>query len=215
MAVDVETLIGRRWPDLRRQARAYAASAPPDGFEHAVEWYGHDAWEVRYVAVLVLGDLAARDLRAFDYLFERCGDDPSWQVNEALAMAFDAYCAATGYEQALATIERWLRAPHANLRRAVSEGLRPWTARGRAYFVAHPSLAVELLGRLKDDESRYVLESAGNALRDISRAHVELVLSALQSWLAERPESRSRRIVARFALELAVKKDPGLRRLYE
>jgi 3-methyladenine DNA glycosylase AlkC len=112
-------------------------------------------------------------------------------------------------------IEQWLQAPHANLRRAVPEGLRPWTARKRAYFAEHPERAVELLGVLKDDESRYVQESAGNALRDISRKHMPLVLSSLRAWLAEEPASLSRRTIARFALETAVKTDPSLRQIYE
>lgn len=42
-----------------------------------------------------------------------------------------------------------------------------------------------------------------------------LVLAALRVWLAERPESRPRRVVARYALERAVKESPALRALYE
>jgi 3-methyladenine DNA glycosylase AlkC len=213
--MDAETLLGQKWPALLRHAQALVASPPPELFSLAVAWYGHAAWEVRAVAVQVLGGLAARDPRALAFLYEACGQDPAWQVNEALAMAFDDYCAALGYAAALPTIETWLRAPHANLRRAVSEGLRPWTARKRPYFAEHPDHAVALLGLLKDDESRYVQESAGNALRDISRKHFDLVLDSLRAWLAEQPGSPSRRVIARFALEAAVKTDPSLRRLYD
>jgi hypothetical protein len=42
-----------------------------------------------------------------------------------------------------------------------------------------------------------------------------LVLDSLRAWLAEQPGSPSRRVVARFALEAAVKTDPSLRRLYD
>ena len=212
--MDVETLIGRKWSALRQEARAFVASAPPAAFALAMEWYGHSAWEVRMCAVLVLGGLAAHDPRALAYLRATCGQDPAWQVNEGLAMAFDDYCAAIGYEEALPVIRDWLGAPSPNLRRAVSEGLRPWTASKRAYFAQHPDAAIELLGTLKDDESRYVQESVGNALRDISRRHFEPVLTALRAWIHEKPGSQSRRTIAKYALEQAVKADPSLRQLF-
>lgn len=212
-----EELIGRKWTELRAEARAFASAASDPAAARAMAegWYAHAAWEPRYYAVIALGELAGRDARALDLLHDRCAHDPSWQVNEALAMAFDRYCATVGYEAALPIITAWLCAPHANLRRAVSEGLRPWTARSRPYFAAHPEQAIALLGLLRDDESRYVQESAGNALRDVSRRHFALVLAALEEWAAELPESRARRTITRFALERAIKTDPSLRRLYE
>ena len=64
-------------------------------------------------------------------------------------MAFGDYCAAVGYEQAIPVLQQWLQASPANLRRAVSEGLRPWTASKRAVFVHNPQLAISLLGTLR------------------------------------------------------------------
>jgi hypothetical protein len=212
--MEAEALIGCAWSQIRDRATSYAAETPKP-FDDAVGLYAHAAWEVRFFAVIVLGRIAASDRRALVFLFERCGQDGSWQVNEGLAMAFDAYCAACGYERALPEIERGLHAPQANLRRAVAEGLRPWTAKARPYFAANPQAAIDLLGTLIDDDSRYVLESTGNALRDIGRKHFGLVLASLRGWLAERPGSSSRRVVARFALERAVKEDPSLKQLYE
>ena len=187
---------------------------PLHAYDMAVSWYADPAWEVRSFAVQVLGGLAPAEMRALAFLFDRCGDDAAWQVNEALAMAFDDYCAAIGYDVALPEIRRWLAAPRVNLRRATSEGLRPWTASKRAIFARDPGLAIELLGTLKDDASRYVQESAGNALRDISRKHFDLVLAALREWIAESPHSKARQTIARFALERAVKDDPSLRQLF-
>lgn len=212
--VDAEALIGRKWTEIR-QAAWDVAEAPPDAFEQALTWYEHPAWEVRMCAVLILGTLASHDDRALPFLRDCCGQDPSWQVNEGLAMAFDRYCSGVGYETALPVINEWLKAPLPNLRRAVSEGLRPWTAKSRPYFAANPDEAMCLLGLLKDDDSRYVQESAGNALRDISRKHFGPVLTALQAWIAENPTVRSRRVIARFALKNAVKADSSLRSIYE
>ena len=211
--MDSAALIGQSWSAIRQAARAFLAKSQPDAFDQAVALHAHPAWEVRSFALALLGGLAATNLRALAFLFERCGDDLAWQANEALAMAFDDYCAAIGYEQALPAMQKWLQAPQANLRRAVSEGLRPWTAAKRAVFAGNPQLAINLLGALKDDPSRYVQESVGNALRDISRKHFDLVLATLRAWVAEQPQSQARRTIAKFALEKAVKKDPSLREL--
>ncbi len=35
---------------------------------------------------------------------------------------------------------------------------------------------------LKDDESEYVRKSVGNALRDISKKHKDLIKSELETW---------------------------------
>ena len=210
---DPSTFRGKSWSVLRRDATEIASI---DGvFELATTWYGQDTWEVRYVAVSVLGRLAGQDEPALAFLFEQCGQDPAWQVHEALAMAIDDYCAVVGYQEALPVLDRWLTSPHPSVRRAVSEGLRPWTASKRGWFAAHPERVIELLGRLRDDASRSVQESVGNALRDIARKHPELVLDAIRTWLAERPDSTARRTIARHALKHAVKVDPSLASLYQ
>ena len=212
--MDINTLTGLKWSALRSEAQAFLSKPQPRARDLAMEWYEHPAWEVRFFAVSILGGLAAEDGCALEFLYEKCGNDPAWQVNEALAMAFDDYCAAVGYEHALPVMRDWLRSGSPNVRRAVSEGLRPWTASKRAYFARNPQAAIEMLGTLKDDESRYVQESVGNALRDISRKHFELVVAALRAWLAEKPGSKPRRTIARYALERAVKEDPSLRQIY-
>jgi hypothetical protein len=213
--MNVTTLVGQNWSAIRQAGRDFLSAAPPGAFEQAAEWYHHPDWEVRAFALAILGGLAAHDQRAAAFLFEHCGADPAWQANEALAMAFDDCCAALGYAQAIPLIRQWLGAPQPNLRRAVSEGLRPWTASKRVVFAHDPALAIELLGTLKDDPSRYVQESAGNALRDISRKHPALVIAALREWVAENPQSKSRRVIAKFALKHLAVTDPELRRLYE
>lgn len=95
-------------------------------------------------------------------------------------MAFDNHCKIVGYEEALPLIEEWLNSDCANVRRAVSEGLRVWTS--RPYFKDNPQIAIQLLSAHKDDKSGYVRKSAGNALRDISKKYPELIREELNSW---------------------------------
>jgi 3-methyladenine DNA glycosylase AlkC len=132
------------------------------------------------LATFLYGDTAAQRPESLLFLKEVVSRDPDWRVQEILAQAFDRYCADTGYEAALPTIREWLSDVHSNVRRAVSEGLRIWTS--RPYFKQHPDLAIQLLSQLKADDSDYVRKSAGNALRDISRKHADLVRAELEAW---------------------------------
>jgi HEAT repeat protein len=142
--------------------------------------FSHPEPAVKMVAVFLFGILAVQTEDALAFLKEDVSKELDWRVQEILAQAFDRYCADIGYEQALPTIKTWLADERANVRRAVSEGLRIWTT--RVYFKDHPHVAVQLLSVLKGDESEYVRKSAGNALRDISRKHKALVAEELKRW---------------------------------
>ena len=73
-----------------------------------------------------------------------------------------------------------------NTRRAVTEGLRIWTS--RSYFKENPMEAIERLSDLREDSSEYVRKSVGNALRDISKKHPELIKKELDSWKLDNQE---------------------------
>lgn len=114
------------------------------------------------------------------FLKDEVSKDDNWRVQEILAMAFDYFCSKIDYEKAIPYIEEWLQSSVANVRRAVSEGLRIWTS--RPYFKEHPQKAVNYLSPLKEDESEYVRKSAGNALRDISKKHPQLIIDEISLW---------------------------------
>ena len=136
----------------------------------------------RQLAVYLLGFTCGQRPGNLAPLREQAAADQSWEVQEAIAQAFDAYCAAIGYEAALPTIDAWLADDHANVRRAVSEGLRPWTSKQRRYFAEHPAEAIRRLAALRADPSDYTRHSAGNALRDIRRAWPGLVDAETATW---------------------------------
>jgi HEAT repeat protein len=137
-------------------------------------------YQARSLATFIFGKLAAKSKQALNILKRRISQDKDWRVQEILAKAFDRYCADLGYEKALPVIKEWLTDSSPNVRRAVTEGLRIWT--GREYFDTHPKVAIDLLSRLRNDESEYVRKSVGNALRDISKKHRELVKNELSKW---------------------------------
>lgn len=178
-------------------ARDYAQGhAPDDAYAVALHLLDSEIVAVRMTGVLILEQLAT--IRpSLDLLRDRVSTDPAWQVQEMLARAFDAHCKAIGYERALPLIEEWLDSPVRNLRRAVTEGLRIWTS--RPYFKQHPELAIRLLGARRADPENYVRESAGNALRDISRKYPDLVRAELASWdLSDQRTVQTHRLASRF-----------------
>ena len=173
---------------LREQRRArsdYASFDPEQARRVAFLAYRSEAYQVRMYAVFLLGHLS-QESDVLSFLRDDVSADSNWRVQEALAKAFDYFCAVRGYEAALPVIDEWLSDPRPNVRRAVTEGLRIWTS--RPYFRDHPGDAVSRLSRLRGDSSEYVRKSVGNAVRDISKKHPDMVAAELETWSLETKE---------------------------
>lgn len=173
---------------LREQRRArsdYASFDPEQARRVAFLAYRSEAYQVRMYAVFLLRHLS-QESDVLSFLRDDVSADSNWRVQEVLAKAFDDFCAVRGYEAALPVIDEWLSDPRPNVRRAVTEGLRIWTR--RPYFRDHPGDAIARLSRLRSDASEYVRKSVGNALRDISKKHPELVAAELRTWSLETTE---------------------------
>ena len=167
----------------QRCARSdYASFDPEQARRVAFLAYRSEAYQVRMYAVFLLGHLS-QEPDVLSFLRDDVSADSNWRVQEVLAKAFDDFCAVRGYEAALPVIDEWLSNPRPNVRRAVTEGLRIWTS--RPYFRDHPGDAIARLSRLRSDASEYVRKSVGNALRDISKKHPELVAAELRTWSLE------------------------------
>jgi 3-methyladenine DNA glycosylase AlkC len=81
-------------------------------------------------------------------------------------------------------LERWTEDSSQDVRRLVSEGTRPrlpWAGQLRQ-FIAEPGPVIDLLDRLRNDESDYVRRSVGNNLNDIAKDHPERVLEVARRW---------------------------------
>lgn len=167
--------------DIQKAADEIADGQPAkDSLRIAKQLFTSETYQVRSLATFIFGRLAANSNESLEFLKQNVSQDNDWHVQEILAKTFDRYCADIGYEQTLSVIKEWLADSSPNVRRAVTEGLRIWT--GRPYFHDHPEVAIQLLSNLRNDESEYVRKSVGNALRDISKKHKELVKIELQRW---------------------------------
>lgn len=142
--------------------------------------YTSDNFQIQEVGVFLCGYIGNEYPDTIMFLRDTVSKHDSWKVQEILAMAFDIHCRTIGYENALSLIKEWFDSDNANVRRAVSEGLRVWTS--RPYFKEYPEVAIELLAAHRIDTSEYVRKSIGNAIRDISKKHTELVKNELSKW---------------------------------
>ena len=163
----------------------FSANSKEQCFEVALELFRNDAYQARMLATTILGRLAIEDNDALRFLKEQVSTDENWRVQEMLAKAFDEICKNRGYEKCFCLIENWLDDDNPNVVRAVTEGLRIWTS--RPFFKENPSLAIALIAKHKAHESEYLRKSVGNALRDISKKHAELIRNDVQQWDLSNP----------------------------
>jgi 3-methyladenine DNA glycosylase AlkD len=184
--------------DIQKAADEVADGQPAqESLRVAKQLFASDVYQVRSLATFILGRLAYNSTESLEFLKRRVSQDNDWRVQEILAKAFDRYCADVGYEQALSVIKEWLADSSPNVRRAVTEGLRIWT--GRFYFKAHPEVAIQLLSQLRNDDSEYVRKSVGNALRDISKKHKELIIIELRRWnIANKRIEQTHKLASKF-----------------
>ena len=163
----------------------FSANSKEQCFEVALELFRNDAYQARMLATTILGRLAIEDNDALRFLKEQVSTDKNWRVQEMLAKAFDEICKNRGCEKCFYLIENWLDDDNPNVVRAVTEGLRIWTS--RPFFKENPSLAIALIAKHKAHESEYLRKSVGNALRDISKKHAELIRNEVQQWDLSNP----------------------------
>ncbi|GLB47809.1 HEAT repeat domain-containing protein [Neptunitalea lumnitzerae] len=168
--------------------RIFECKTTDDCFAYAYGFLKYNSYQIRCLGVFILGKIAAKNPRALQILQLEVSNDPSWQVQETLAKAFDQYCKDVGYENALPTIKDWLQDTNPNVCRAATEGLRIWT--GRSYFAQHPEVAIQLLSSQKNNDSAYVRKSVGNALRDINKKYPQAIATEISSWNIDTPNTR-------------------------
>lgn len=88
------------------------------------------------------------------------------------------------------TLLKWCEHPSEHLRRLASEGSRPrlpWGMRLPQY-IQNPEPLLNILEKLKADESLYVRRSVANNLNDISKDNPEWMIDLCASWLSDSHE---------------------------
>jgi 3-methyladenine DNA glycosylase AlkC len=84
-------------------------------------------------------------------------------------------------KETLTAVDKWSRDKNYHVRRLASEGTRPnlpWAKK----INTDPKLMVEVLTRLHQDKTRYVVRSVANHVNDLTKINPRVALSLLKSW---------------------------------
>ncbi len=87
-------------------------------------------------------------------------------------------------KKTFARLKKWAGDENEHVRRWASEGTRPrlpWGMKLHASIV-DPKPGLEILEKLKFDDSLYVRKSIANHLNDITKDHPDLVIATLKAW---------------------------------
>lgn len=107
-------------------------------------------------------------------------------------------------------LRTWTASTNEHVRRLPSEGTRPLLPWGPkvAAITADPTIGIEFLDALRDDETELVRRSVANHLNDIAKSHPDLVVETLIRWAdSDRPMDDKH---VRHSLRTLVKKGhPG------
>lgn len=139
-----------------------------------------------------LGSLKGFDLWPYTEFIQQHGLDhveESLNALYVLTSKFTAEFAVRPFliqhpKKTFATLKKWSTDKNEHVRRWTSEGTRPrlpWGMKLHASIV-DPTPGLDILEKLKFDDSLYVRKSIANHLNDIAKDHPDLVIATLKSW---------------------------------
>ncbi|MFX0182802.1 MAG: DNA alkylation repair protein [Candidatus Hodarchaeota archaeon] len=163
-------------------------------------------WQIRKLVSFIAVNCCIEEEKIDLYLplIKRAANDIHFGVRESAQMAMRELLQEFP-SQILQHYERWITDSKENVRRCVSESLRPVLVQGKNWLRDKPQKAIHLLKKINQDPSLYVRKSVGNNLADISKKHPDLVLSTLRIWLTENNYEKRTMFIARKACRHLVK----------
>lgn len=145
------------------------------------------------VAIFLMSEYGKHQPKEVYAFFERTAGSQNWVVREFAAAGFHKIIAAQR-ERVLPFLEQCARSSDPNLRRFVSESLRPVT--DLRWINQRPEFSLGVLRLLFTEAHPYPRTSVGNNLSDLSRRQPELVFSLVEGlvglgdknslWIAQR-----------------------------
>ncbi|UCE14714.1 MAG: hypothetical protein JSV04_05910 [Candidatus Heimdallarchaeota archaeon] len=167
-------------------------------------------WQVRHLTSLIAThcSIEERNFDSYIPVIEAAANDSHFGVRESAQMAMRELMQAFPDEVLQLYDNKWISHPEANVRRCVSESLRPVLVEGKNWLREEPEEVIKRLKRLNQDTSLYVRKSVGNNLADISRRYPDLVLSTLRKWLLENDYDKKTFFIARKACRRVIKSHP-------
>lgn len=90
-------------------------------------------------------------------------------------------------QRSMKQLRLWAKSENYHVRRLASEGCRPrlpWAV-ALGDFKKDPSLVLEIIEILKNDESPYVRKSVANSINDISKDNPNIVKGLTREWIGQ------------------------------
>ena len=171
----------------------------------------NDHWQVRHLAPLMATNCSIEEnnINPFVSIIKTAANDSHFGVRESAQMAMRELLQVFLDKILKLYDDKWLNNPKENIRRCVSESLRPVLVDGKNWIREEPQKVIKRLKQLNRDPSLYVRKSVGNNLADISRRHPDLVLTTLREWLEENDFDKLTLFIARKACRRVVKSHPA------
>ncbi|MHA2224305.1 MAG: DNA alkylation repair protein [Candidatus Hodarchaeales archaeon] len=168
-----------------------------------------DDWQIRKFTAFIATNCCLEEgySELYVHFIRQCAVDSHFGVRESAQMAMRELLQFFR-PQIHRIFEEWIIDDDQNLRRCVSESLRPVLVYGKNWIRDEPDIAIALLKNLNMDPSLYVRKSVGNNLSDISRREPKLVLATLYNWLVENNYDKRTFFIARKACRNIIKEFP-------
>lgn len=139
-----------------------------------------------------LGNLKGFDLWPYTEFIQQHGLDYVEESLDALYILTSKFTAEFAVrpflikhpKKTFSTLKKWTADKNEHIRRWASEGTRPrlpWGMKLHA-SVVDPTPGLEILEKIKFDDSLYVRKSIANHLNDIAKDHSDLVIETLKAW---------------------------------
>jgi 3-methyladenine DNA glycosylase AlkC len=163
-------------------------------------------WEIRKFTAFIAVNCSTeeKDLTYYMSIIKDAAEDDHFGVRESAQMAMRELLQVFP-KQIFRYYDKWVVDHNENVRRCVSESLRPVLVSGKNWIRDKPDITIQILAKLNCDKSLYVRKSVGNNLADISRRHPKLVLKTLHEWLTANNYNKHTLFIARKACRHLVK----------
>ncbi|MFX1548117.1 MAG: hypothetical protein ACFFCU_18065 [Promethearchaeota archaeon] len=170
----------------------------------------NDYWQIRHLASIIATNcsIEEKNFKSFLPIIQKAATDQHFGVRESAQMAMRELLQVFPKDVLKLYDEKWLISSEENIRRCVSESLRPVLVEGKNWIREEPQEVIKRLILLNRDPSLYVRKSVANNLADISRRHPDLVLTTLREWLNENNYNKWTLFIARKACRHVVKSHP-------
>ncbi len=162
-----------------------------------------DDFKSKGVSLGVLSHCGLDDYKKVLPYFESAAASPDWQMREFAQMFFRKLVEKHPNEMK-GYLLKLVKSKDANIRRFVSESLRP--VQENRWFYKEPGYLLSILRHMFKESSPYPRTSVGNNLSDLAKPHPDLVYDLVKE-LVDSGDSNSYWI-ARRACRNLVKKDP-------